>query len=298
MNIAITTPTGNIGRGLIQFLVKQGTHELTLLVRDPEKLNKTLVQGAHVKVGNLQDVRYFRDSTEGVDCLFFLIPPDVGARNVRDYYQLMAKQAADTVNRNHIPRVVLLSSVGAHLDQRTGPILGLRDAEIMFGDTDAHVMSIRPTYFMENFLGSVPTIQQANAIYLPVSGSIRVPFVATQDIGELCGEYVADADWKGKQTVEFFGPKEVSFDEVAAEIGRALGREIQHIQVTPEQAEEALKGMGLGASYAKGLVEIHSSLDNEWLQSSESFDDSRKGRTTLSTFVKDVMVPALSGAEN
>ena len=40
MKIAITTPTGHIGSGLVQHLLDKGGHELTLLCRDPEKVKQ------------------------------------------------------------------------------------------------------------------------------------------------------------------------------------------------------------------------------------------------------------------
>jgi len=50
MRIAITTPTGNIGRELTKRLLDQRGHELILLARTPDKLTKEQARGAKVVI--------------------------------------------------------------------------------------------------------------------------------------------------------------------------------------------------------------------------------------------------------
>jgi hypothetical protein len=49
--------------------------------------------------------------------------------------------------------VVSLSSIGAHLGEKTGPIRGLHNQEVCLNDIkDLNVIHLRPAYFMENLL--------------------------------------------------------------------------------------------------------------------------------------------------
>ena len=58
MRIAITTPTGNIGRELTKRLLDKGGHELILLARTPDKLTKEQARGAMVYIsGNCRSPR-------------------------------------------------------------------------------------------------------------------------------------------------------------------------------------------------------------------------------------------------
>ena len=62
MRIAITTPTGNIGRGLTQLLLDQGGHDLILLARRPERLADQQARGATVLQGDLCDAVFVREA--------------------------------------------------------------------------------------------------------------------------------------------------------------------------------------------------------------------------------------------
>ena len=72
MRIAITTPTGNIGRGLTQLLLDQGGHDLILLARRPERLADQQARGATVLQGDLCDAVFVREALAGAEALFFV----------------------------------------------------------------------------------------------------------------------------------------------------------------------------------------------------------------------------------
>ena len=76
MRIAITTPTGNIGRSLTRRLLDQGGHELILLARSPDKLKEEQAKGAKIVQGDLGDAAYVKKATQGADAFFFLCPPN------------------------------------------------------------------------------------------------------------------------------------------------------------------------------------------------------------------------------
>ncbi len=295
MKIAITGPTGNIGRKLVKTLQGKEGVELILLARDARKLEEEQRFGATVIEGDLKDGVYLRRALEGVDTLFFLIPPDIAAKNVRAYYNHMTEHAACAVGSNKVSRVVLLSSLGAHLKEKTGPILGLHDAEWTFGQSDVDLFCLRPAYFMENLLAAVGSIQAGNAIYLPVSGSARTPMIATEDIAETAAAVLCDRSWTGKRVLELQGAADVSFDEAAKTISQVIGREVQHIQVTAEQAFEALTGMGLGEDYSKQLIELLESIDRGWLKPAQARSGENTTPTTFAEFARDILAPAIKG---
>ncbi|HMB70326.1 MAG TPA: NAD(P)H-binding protein, partial [bacterium] len=177
MKVAVTTPTGNIGSVVTDKLLAAGA-DVTLLVRDPGKVKAFADRGAKAVAGSLDDAEYVTLATRGADCLFWLTPPNYAAPDFRGYQNEVGRCAAAAVKSNGISRVVHLSSLGAHLDSGTGPILGLRDIEGMFADTGAHVTNLRPGMFMENHLMSLPTILEAGSVFLPVPGTLRANFIA------------------------------------------------------------------------------------------------------------------------
>src|SRR3972149_3017079 len=122
MRIAITTPTGNIGRDLASRSPDQKPHELLLLAPTPDKLKQEQARGAKVAQGDLGDAASVKKAIQGADALFFLCPPSFAVPDYRAYYVEIAKKGAAAVKANKIKHTVLLSSVGAHLSKGTGPI--------------------------------------------------------------------------------------------------------------------------------------------------------------------------------
>jgi uncharacterized protein YbjT (DUF2867 family) len=235
-------------------------------------------------------------ATAGADCLFWVTPPSFTAPDFRRYQNGLGRNAAAAVKANGIARVVHLSSVGAQLDAGTGPILGLHDTEAMLAETGAHVTNLRPGSFMENHLMSLPTILQAGSVFLPVPGDRPHNFIATRDIGAMASARILDSGWTGRHDLELRGPEDLTHDEAAAVIGKALGIPVRHVVVTSEQTREALMGMGASPSVAAAFVELYEGIGNGILEHTQRATPETTGSTTFAEFARDVMAPAAQAA--
>jgi len=295
MNIAITGPTGNIGHKLVHELLNDGAHNLVLLARSPEKLQPEQSRGAHLIAGDLADSAYFERATEGVDALFAMIPPHFAAEDFRAYQNRIVDAGVHAVRRQEIPHVVLLSSIGGHLKEGTGPILGLHDAEEKYASVAQRLTILRPSYFMENFLMHLDAIQKTGTIFLPVPGEARLPMIATGDIASVAAHRIVEAGSPGVQVVPLHGPRDYSFAEAARILGRSLGAELQHVEVTPEQARESLKGMGASDDASAKMVEMHQAIASGHLQAEHPRSPETTTPTTFEIFVEETVKPLLAG---
>jgi len=295
MRIAITTPTGNIGRELTKRLLDQRGHELILLARTPDKLTKEQARGAKVVKADLGDAASVKKTTKGADALFFLCPPNFAVPNYRAYYVEVAKNGADAVKANKIKHTVLLSSVGAHLSKGTGPILGLYDAEKIFSKATQGLTILRPTWFMENHLSHLDSIKNMNSIFMPLSGNLTAPMIATVDIADRAARVITGPAPSRPTIVPLHGPKDYSLDECARIIGRAIGKEVRHVQVPPAKAKEAMIGMGATENVADTMLEMYAAFQAGTLKDEAKRSPETTTPTTFETFVKNVLAPALKG---
>jgi len=293
MKIAITTPTGNIGSKLVAALLEAGGHEIVLLARKRERLGDAEAKGAKILVGSLEDAGYVEKALEGVDALFWVNPANYQVDDFRAYYRKLSVVGARAASVNKVKHVVLLSSSGAHLGERTGPVNGLYDAEQIFRKTSENLTILRPTFFMENFLMSLDTISQAQSIFLPVSGTRSLPMIATRDIIPDALRALVDESPKGVRIVPQLGPKDYSYDEAATIIGKEWGQQIKHVQTTPEQTREALQGMGMSLNAADTMIELYTAIDQGFLKAELPRDAESTTPTTLEAFAKEVIVPAM-----
>lgn len=294
MRIAITTPTGNIGRNLTKRLLDQGGHELILLARNPGKLQDEQARGAKVIKGDLRDAAYVSKATHGADALFFLCPPDYyGVPDYRAYYNELAKTGAQAVKANTIKHTVFLSSVGAHLSKGTGPILGLHDAEKIFAQVTKGLTNLRPGWFMENHLWHLDSIKNMNSIFMPLSGDVTVPMIATVDIAERAARVITGPPPSRPINISLHGPRDYSMDECARIISQGIGKEIRHVQVTPAQAKEAMLKTGASEAVADTMLEMYAGFQAGTITDEVERSPDTTTPTTFETFVKDVLAPAL-----
>src|SRR5207237_823424 len=103
--------TGHIGKIIVQRLRTQG-HEVREVARS--------------KGVDLQKTEHLARAFAGADALFLMIPPEVTAANARQQQNEAGQKLSEAAKASGARRVVLLSSIEAHLSSGTGPILGLQ----------------------------------------------------------------------------------------------------------------------------------------------------------------------------
>ena len=76
--IVVTTPTGNIGRSVVQHLLEAG-EAIRVVVRDPTKLPPAVRDHVEVVEGSHGDAAVLERVLEGAEALFWLCPPTPSA---------------------------------------------------------------------------------------------------------------------------------------------------------------------------------------------------------------------------
>lgn len=290
MKITITTPSGHIGSKLADILLNSGEAQVTVLARTPNKVEHLVARGARVVAGDQLDPAALDKAVDGAEVVFWLVGMDYSVANVRARYNQFADAASGALRRHPQLRIVHLSSVGAQLPDRTGPIKGLYDAEQKLNAAGKDVIHLRANYFMENVLSSLPTIASDGAIYAALPGSTTAEQVATADIAEAAAHYLLRGP-RGHHAVDISGPENISFDQVAATVGEAISKPVRHVQVPPDALKNALTSAGLSADLASELVELHQAMSDGLLR--ELAGDLRwKGKVTFAKFAQEVIKPA------
>ena len=215
--------------------------------------------GADVVIADVDDGVTLERAFSGADGVYVLLPPNFGSSHVRVDNNRRTHTIAAAVEAAGVPHVVLLSSVGAQQSDGTGPVLGLRDAETVFSRAKAAVTFVRAGYFMENWGGSLYAVEQGVLpTFLVVDKAI--PLVATRDIGTAAARLLAEGG-SGKRVIELAGPREYTPRDVAAAVGRIVGKPID-VQQAPEEAmAPALMGAGMNAEWARLFQELTHGLN-------------------------------------
>ena len=291
--ITITTPTGHIGRRLVELLVA-ARRPVTIVARHPEKLSPWLRAREIVRQASSEDAAALARATEGTDVLFWLTPLNVSAPNVRAWYRKIADALRHAVRTNHIPRVVNLSSIGADQADGLGAISGLHDVEQAVNDAADAVLHLRPGFFMENFLTQLDSIRRDSKLCWLYPGHARLPMIATCDIAQFAAEKLIDDSWGGRMVRGLHGPTDLSLDQATKILGAVTGRDLEHIQLTPDEFRWSSRRWGMSEDLTEHYIEMFETLDRlGWARIVEPRTPETTTRTTLGAWASQNLIPLM-----
>ena len=154
-----------------------------------------------------------------------------------------------------VARFVLLSASAL---EENGPVMGA-----VHGWLRVHVPSwvvLRPTWFMQNFSEQqhLPTILADGAIYSATTDG-RVSFIDAEDIAAVAVVALTKPGFASGDLI-LTGPDCLSYDDVAALISTAAGREIRHRRLSAEDLTEWFIKGGIPGSFAPALAAMDTAI--------------------------------------
>jgi uncharacterized protein YbjT (DUF2867 family) len=261
--IVITGATGKTGSAIAETLISGGK-KVRVIGRDAAKLKGFTAKGAESAVGDLGDTAFLTKAFAGAEAVYALIPPNFGVADFRAYQKKIGESIVAAVKGSGVKYVVHLSSQGAHLPDRTGPIVGLHDQEERLNRLDGvNVLHLRPTYFMENLLMNIDLIKKMNIMGSAVRGDVKFAMIATKDIAAYASERLVKRDFSGKSVRDLLGQRDLSLDEAAAVIGKKLGKTgLKYVAFPYDDAEKGMVSMGLMPDMSKLYIEMSKALND------------------------------------
>jgi len=260
--IVVTGATGNIGSKVTDILLLQG-QQVRVVGRSADKLRGLENKGAEAAAGDLKDTGFLTGAFTGADAAFAMIPPHYTAADFRAYQNVVGAGIAAAIQQSGLKYVVNLSSQGGNLPEGTGPIKGLHDQEERLNKLDGvNILTIRPTYFMENLLMNIPLIKKMNIAGSAIRGDQKFAMIATRDIAAFVAERLMKRDFSGKSVRDLLGQRDISMNEAFSVIGRKINKpDLKYVQFPYEEAEKGLTNGGLSADVSKLFIEMSRALN-------------------------------------
>src|SRR6202042_1096722 len=161
----------------------------------------------------LSDAAALTVAFRGARAAYLLLPPITS----REDQERESDAIAKAVKESGLGYALHLSSYGAHVPQGTGPVTGLHSSEQKLNAISGlNVLHLRPVYFMENNLAAIDMIQGMDMFGHALLPDLKIPMIATSDVGEYAARRILDLDFSGKQTRELLGERELKMTEVTA----------------------------------------------------------------------------------
>ncbi len=287
MKITVTGSLGNIGKKLTTVLLQAG-NEVTVVSSQPERQKDIEALGAKAAIGSISDAAFLTNAFSEPDAVFAMTPPNLGGVNIVANTTAAGKALATAITAAGVKRVVMLSSIGADVPTKTGPIEGLYHIEQMYNQLEhVNITYLRAGYFYTNYYNDVPLIKNAGIIGSNLPHTTLIPLVHPNDIA-LAAAAALQKTGTGKN-VQYIVSDYRSAADIATVFGAALNKpELPWVAFTDEQALEGMKGAGLPTEMAQLYTDMGAGLRTGAIQADFiKVGAPTDGATKLEDFAKE-----------
>jgi len=288
MKVIVTGSLGNISKPLTKELLQKG-HTVTVISSNPEKQQDIEALGATAAIGSVEDADFLTQAFSGADAVYAMTPPNhARTDDPRAYYREVGHNYAQAIRQAGVPRVVHLSTMGAHLDRGTGLLLGAHDVEQVLGEIPGiSLTSLRPGYFFYNLYNYLPMIKGAGFVRANYGGEDKIVLVSPADIAVAAAEEITTTAPARK--VRYIASDERTVNEIVHLLGTAIGKPDLRWEVcTDEEMQDGLEKAGVRPPVAASLVEMYACVHSGAF--SEDYEQHKPiplGKVKLEDFVKE-----------
>ncbi|WP_433275718.1 NmrA family NAD(P)-binding protein [Pseudonocardia xinjiangensis] len=230
MTILVTGATGKAGRHVVEHLLRTG-QDVRALTRRPERA--ALPAGVQVVAGDLTDPDTLGPAFDGVTAVHLL------TTGGDDYATLTTgPEIADLAEKAGVRRVALL------WNGQDGPVEQAVEA------SGLEWTRLQPVDFMSNALAWAASIATDGVVREPFA-DVPVAVVHEADVGAVAAAVLVGEGHAGR-TYSITGPETLTPRQRVAVIAGAIGRPVEFVELTEEQARARWRADG----YADELIDL------------------------------------------
>ncbi len=290
--IVVTTPTGKIGRRVVQHLLDAG-EQLRVIVRDASKLPPAVRERIEVVEGSHGDAAVVDRAFDGAEAVFWLVAPNPAAETLEQSYVDFTRPAAEAIRRHGVARVVAISVLGRGTpwQDKAGLITAALQMVDVLNKTGSAVRAIALPAFMDSALQQLDMIN-GGRMFGPVDPDKKLPHTATRDTGAFAARLLRDRSWTGQEDVPLLGPEDLSYNDLATIISEVLDREVRYHHVSFDDSKAQLLGLGMSEAFTQGYVDMMRAK-NEGMDNAALRTPGNTGPTTFREWAEEELKPAL-----
>jgi uncharacterized protein YbjT (DUF2867 family) len=284
--------SGNTGSIIANFLLSK-RQKVRVVGRDGGRLQRFVHKGTEAFAADLSDAAALTKAFGGARAAYLMLPP----LNSREEQERQSDAIARAVKDSALRYAVHLSSYGAHVPEGTGPVTGLHSSEQKLNAiSDLNVLHLRAAYFMENNLTAIDMIHGMGLFGHALLPDLKLPMIATRDVGDYAAPRLLDLDFSGKQTRELLGQRDLTMTEATAVIARGISKpDLRYEQFSYDQVQQVLTQAGFSPKKAAVYIEMFESINAGLLAAQEPRSPQNSTPTSFEKFVQDVLAPAYHG---
>lgn len=246
--VLVLTAAGKTGLPLALQLLDEGFPVTAFVRREDSRSERLRARGATIVVGSLTDPSDMRRAMTGARRAYFCTPLEEGALRAAAVFATIAAE-------QRLESVVVMSQ---WLASPNHPSLHTREtwlADRLFALLpDTGVTTLTPGFFADNDLTGLAFAAQFGVLMLPYGSGRNAP-PSNEDLARVAAAILARPEGHAGRTYRPTGPALLSPHDLAAALGRALGRRVRYVNAPIGVFTKVLRGLGLSefatAQYAQ-----------------------------------------------
>lgn len=244
--ILITGSTGTVGSEVVRQLANENV-DVVAMIRNHAHEGKLKRSGVRCVIGDYENTLSLDSALTGIERVFLLSPLD--PRQAEHQGRLV-----DSARRAGVKRIVKLSGIWAAFDSKIDVLKQHAQTEKQIEGSGLEWTHIGPTFFMQNFLLSAPTIQAQGTVF-SAYGDGPVNFIDARDVAAFAVRTLVD-EGHNQKNYKITGPENRSMADFSRRIGEEIGRSVTYFDLS---VDDLFQGM-LGAGVSKFSAETVTSL--------------------------------------
>jgi len=246
MTVAVTGAGGQLGRLVVEALLREGATPVVAIVRDPQKVADLAERGVDVRQASYDDAEALDRALAGVDRVLLVSGNEFGARVAQHTNVIRAAERAGVklLAYTSIPRATENPLILAQEHRGT--------EEVLAESTVPHTL-LRNGWYWENYVGALGHTVESGVLH-GAAGAGRVAGAARADYAEAAAK-VLTTDGHAGRIYELGGDERLTYAELAQVISQASGKPVRYENLSKQDYSAALEQAGLPGDYAAVLAD-------------------------------------------
>ena len=244
--ICVTGAGGTVGSELVRQLQSAGIAcRCTFFTR--ERAQSARERGLEAFLIDYERPETLGDALEGCERLFLLGP------NVLNQCELEQNvvEAAKASGVQHIVKQSVLQA-----DEMSYELARVhRSVEQAIESSGLAWTFLRPNSFMQNAVTFMSRTIRSDSAFFSASEQARISHVDVRDIAAVAVKALTEPGHAGR-AYELTGPEALSYDDLASELSKVLGRTISHVSLPPPDLKAAMLADGVPEGLADRLLDL------------------------------------------
>ncbi len=249
--LLVTGANGQLGRAVVEELLRLGATRVVAASRTPEKLAHLKERGVETCAVDFDQPDTLRRAFAGVDRLA-LISTD--ALDVPGQRLAQHRAAIAAAVESGVKHVVYTSAPAPHPTAEGSVLDDHFWTEATLFASPLTWTILRNHIYMDMILMGAAHAAQSGKLFAATGGKAR-GYVSREDCARAVAGALVQAS-QGSEVLDVTGPAALTQDEVAATLSEVTGEPIVHVDVPPQGLSEGLSHAGLPPSLVKVIVDF------------------------------------------